>query len=166
MRGVASVIRARGIDKRTLGIVDESVRLPRSLALLTAFRGSEGPSAPEAGQRPVSQTRPQSHVADSQARHQQCAWGPPSHIRDVLGVRVARGYGDPQSLAQLVHRARHKRSFAASRCLAASTRGARPIDTPPPSGCASHPLPDREGASSRCRALSKTHRYSPEVDRI
>ena len=159
MRGVASVIRARGIDKRTLGIVDESVRLPRSLALLTAFRGSEGPSAPEAGQRPVSQTRPQSHVECSQAHIQQCAWGPPSHIRDVLGVRVAAVLWRPSESRSACPSSETQEVL---RCLSmldvamASNRGARPIETPPPSGCASHPLPVGEGASSRCRTVGYT----------
>lgn len=116
MRGVASVIRARGIDKRTLGIVDESVRLPRSLALLTAFRGSEGPSAPEAGQRPVSQTRP-NHMLNVRKLTSNNALGAPPRTSAMCSVSGSLlCYGDPQSLAQLVHRARHKRFFAASRC--------------------------------------------------
>lgn len=165
MRGVASTRGSAASVIRVRGIGDQNVCLsPRALAfspLPEARKDRAHPRLPW----PLRQTRPQSHVECSQAHISTMRLGPPlgcpGHPRYPDRLLYC---GGPQSLALLVHRARHKRSFAASRCLGASTRGARPIDTPPPV-LADHPLPDGEGASSRCRALDNTHRDSPEVDR-
>lgn len=153
----ASVIRGRGI-------VDQSVCLwPRccpSSPLFEARHVQAHPRLPGI----IRQSRPQSHVECSQAHIQRCAWGPPSHIRDVLGVRVACRAVATLRVSLSISGTRDTRG---PRCLSmldvamASTRGARPIDSPPPSGCASHPLPVGEGASSRCRAVDNTYRQSP-----
>lgn len=158
MRGVASTRGSAASVIRRRGIGDQSVRLLPGCWPFSPLSAARQVQAHPASAGIISRTRPQSHVDTSQARSQQCAWGPPSDVRDILGVRVACGAQATLRVSLLIHRSRDTRG---PRCLSmldvatASTRGARPIDTPPPV-LADHPLPAGEGASCRCRTVGHT----------